>query len=116
MKIEIDSNTETVTIDGNKLSFQVLASFRPQPDVWHRFFERADDTGVLIVQTERRGPIVRLTRRICSEIPIGEPLYLDVGIYPTISNPHGALSIRTPSGKDLGIKPDEFEIVEKGWA
>jgi protein gp37 len=55
---------------------------------------------------------IRLPRAVCSELPweinsharVAEP-----GIYRAEANRHNALSVRTPSGDLLGIKPAEFE-------
>ena len=54
---------------------------------------------------------VRLPRCVRSELPWLD-LYAPVGEYLAESNPHGALAVRCADGELLGIKPDEFELID----
>ena len=58
-----------------------------------------------------RTATVRTFETIISDCPVGERLVAPAGTYPAEVNRHGAVSIRLPGAKLLGVKPGEFEFV-----
>lgn len=56
---------------------------------------------------------IRVLRRIRSEIPIPPIHVLEPGVYPCVVNPLGAVSVPLPDGGFIGVKPGEFEWVER---
>lgn len=56
--------------------------------------------------------IIELPRTVRGEYPIGPRVIAKPGEYECTSNKWGAISVMTPSGHLLGIKPKEFEVVE----
>jgi hypothetical protein len=56
---------------------------------------------------------VKLTRRVRSDLPFLRDCIAEPGIYDAYVNPHGAVSVIASDGGLLGVKPDEFEWVEK---
>lgn len=66
---------------------------------------------------DRRVPkVIRMKRTVCSDLPwlmecknvIAEIAML----YPAWTNSHGAVAAVLDNGTRLGVKPDEFEVVE----
>lgn len=56
---------------------------------------------------------VRILKRVISEILTRPSLWANPGEeYECDVNPHGAVSIRFLDGNLLGVKPDEFEVIE----
>jgi hypothetical protein len=59
-------------------------------------------------------PLIRLPELVSSDLPLfaRAPNHIVYpGVYSPKSNPHGALFLTAANGKELGIKPDEFEWV-----
>ena len=46
------------------------------------------------------------------DFPFGHNLIAETGIHDAVANQHGAVSVVLPNGKLLGVKPDEFELVQ----
>ncbi len=57
------------------------------------------------------GKIVVL-RKIRGDFPIGHHLVAEPGVYVPFINPYGAVSVQV-NGEFLGLKPDEFQWLEK---
>jgi len=55
-------------------------------------------------------PEINLPNRVYGDWPIGHNLIAEPGIYTSLSNPLGALSVLV-DGQELGVKPGEFEWV-----
>lgn len=57
---------------------------------------------------------VRLKCRVRSDFPFLNPVVVaETGItYPAWTNSYGAVAAVFPDGRTLGLKPDEFEIVD----
>lgn len=59
---------------------------------------------------------VKMLKTVNSELPIvvePKPIKVEEGQeYPVWVNSHGAVAAVLPSGETLGIKPDEFEVIE----
>lgn len=63
-------------------------------------------------QTRRvaRLPVrIQLPEEVAGDWPIGHTTRAPAGIYSVTMNPQGAVCVRATDGKDLGIKPGEFE-------
>jgi len=57
------------------------------------------------------GKIVVL-RRVRGDYPFGSHVVADPGVYIPYINPYGAVSVEI-NGELLGLKPDEFQWLEK---
>lgn len=56
---------------------------------------------------------IRLADAVSSDLPaFGNYICAPPGDYTAMSNQWGAVSVVTPCGKPLGIKPQEFEVLE----
>lgn len=53
-----------------------------------------------------------LPRTVRGDWPIGHMFVAEEGVHNAVRNPQGAVSVVLPSGKLLGVKPDEFEEVQ----
>jgi hypothetical protein len=52
---------------------------------------------------------IRVLRTVRGDWPFGHMYSVAPGIYTPDVNQHGAVSVRTPDGKLLGLKPGEFQ-------
>jgi hypothetical protein len=59
------------------------------------------------------GGRVILTRTIRGDWPIGHNTIAEPGVYDAYVNPYGAVSVIAQNGKLLGLKPGEFEWLNK---
>ena len=55
---------------------------------------------------------IYLPRMVHGDFPFGHNLIAETGIHDAVANQHGAVSVVLPNGKLLGVKPDEFELVQ----
>lgn len=55
---------------------------------------------------------ISLSEDVRGDWPIGHQVIAPAGKYEARCNQFGAVSVMTPSGDLLGIKPDEFDVVE----
>ena len=62
---------------------------------------------------------IRMTQSVHTDVVPGigfvsnDPLFaLDGKTYPAWTNSYGAVAIVFPGGKKLGVKPNEFEVIE----
>lgn len=69
-------------------------------------------SGVLHRKPQFVPSVVELHRTIRSDIPAIPRVFAKPGLYDALSNPWGAISVETSSGQLLGIKPDEFKVIE----
>lgn len=53
-----------------------------------------------------------LPRTVRGDWPIGHHLVAETGVHEAVRNPGGAVAVVLPDGKMLGVKPDEFEMVQ----
>lgn len=60
---------------------------------------------------EPRRITIRLPREVRGDWPFDETV-APAGEYVATLNPHGAAWVTATDGKELGIKPNEYEIVE----
>jgi hypothetical protein len=56
---------------------------------------------------------VILLNRVTGDWPIGHTTIAEPGVYDCYINPHGAVSVIAGNGKLLGLKPGEFQWLEK---
>ena len=56
---------------------------------------------------------VRILQTVKSDLPWMSNLKAEPGVYDAYVNPHGAVSVKIDD-EFLGIKPNEFEWVNKG--
>jgi hypothetical protein len=61
--------------------------------------------------TEKKGRVI-LTRTIRGDFPF-QQTKAEPGIYDAYVNPHGAVSVIAGNGNMLGLKPGEFEWLNK---
>lgn len=57
---------------------------------------------------------VKMLKTVTSDFPLIKPVIIaqQGREYEVASNPLGAISVYLEDGKQLGVKPDEFEVVE----
>jgi hypothetical protein len=61
---------------------------------------------------------IKMRRTVTSDYPMflrpGEAMLLAIGgeVYEAWTNSYGAVAAVMPNGKNLGVKPDEFEVIE----
>ncbi|MDP2730301.1 MAG: hypothetical protein Q8O55_07455 [Dehalococcoidales bacterium] len=55
---------------------------------------------------------VRLPKTVRGDFPFNQTK-AEPGVYDAYINPHGAVSVMASNGELLGVKPGEFEWVEK---
>lgn len=64
---------------------------------------------------------VRMTRTVTSDFILGTTINVADGpmlvalnsqTFPAWTNSYGAVAVHTPDGRKLGVKPDEFDVVE----
>lgn len=60
----------------------------------------------------KAGKIVVL-RRVRGDWPIGHNVVAEPGVYIPSINRYGAVSVDVGNGQELGLKPGEFEWLEK---
>jgi hypothetical protein len=61
---------------------------------------------------KQKGRVI-LISRVTGDYPIGHDTIAEPGVYDAYVNPHGAVSVIAGNGQLLGLKPGEFEWLEK---
>jgi hypothetical protein len=77
--------------------------------------ERVRRQALEIKNREMRKPNgkIIIIREVRGDWPIGHNTIAEPGVYDAYVNPHGAVSVMASNGRMLGIKPCEFEWLEK---
>lgn len=61
---------------------------------------------------EQKGKVI-LMEDVHGDFPF-DYVIAPAGVYPAWVNPHGAVSVQAANGEMLGVKPGEFEWLNRG--